>query len=106
MEASQAVRVLQALADGIDPSTGEVLPEDNPCQRPQVIRALFLAVRALECSPQMTSQQVQNRERNLPPNAGKAWTVPEDEMLLGVTQLGTAVTCHQARVERGSGPTA
>jgi hypothetical protein len=48
MQLSEGVRILQALADGADPDTGEVFPTDSPYQRPQVVRALMAAVRALE----------------------------------------------------------
>jgi hypothetical protein len=91
METSHAVRVLKALADGIDPFTGKVLPEDNPCQHPQVIRSLFLAVRVLECSPPMTPRRVPTEERNVPPNAGKAWTAPEDEALCQRFESGMSI---------------
>ena len=50
MEASQAVRILRALADGIDPYTGEVFPQESPYQHPDTVRALWSAVRALERS--------------------------------------------------------
>lgn len=48
MEASRAVVILQCLAGGVDPNTDEVYSEDSPYQKPQTIRALFLAVKALE----------------------------------------------------------
>lgn len=40
MEAMQALIIVRALADGVDPQTGEVLPEDGPFQHPQTTRAV------------------------------------------------------------------
>ena len=76
MEASEAVSILQCLADGVDPSTGEVYADDDPYQRPQTIRALFLAIKALE-----RYEERQKRERTLPENAGKPWISAEDALL-------------------------
>lgn len=47
MQAVEAKRIIEALATGIDPITGEVLPDDSPVNEPQVIRALFTAANAL-----------------------------------------------------------
>ncbi|WP_118182513.1 hypothetical protein [Paraburkholderia phosphatilytica] len=43
-----AKSTLETLARGVDPATGEVLTEQSPFNNPQVIRALFLAVKELE----------------------------------------------------------
>lgn len=50
MDAAQALRIVSALANGANPNTGEVFPPDSPYQSPNIIRALFLAVQALERS--------------------------------------------------------
>ena len=40
MELKQAKALLTELADGVDPLTGECLPADSVCNRPEIIRAL------------------------------------------------------------------
>jgi hypothetical protein len=30
METSAAIKIIQALAEGVDPTTGEILPADSP----------------------------------------------------------------------------
>lgn len=40
--------ILCALADGIDPVTGEILPMESVVNRPEVIRSLFYAIDAIE----------------------------------------------------------
>ena len=47
MEQQQALKVLNALANGVHPVTGEVFAADSPYQHPDVVRALFEAVRSL-----------------------------------------------------------
>jgi len=76
MAVDTALEIIRALADGINPSTGEVFEDDSVYQQPQVIRALFTAVRTLEYE-----QKRVKRERTLPSKAGTAWTPEEDEKL-------------------------
>lgn len=63
---AQALRIIEALANGADPTTGELLPESSPYNSPQVIRALFQALQALE-----RLNERGRRQRTLPPYAGK-----------------------------------
>jgi hypothetical protein len=74
MDTQQALRIMQALADGVDPDTGEVLRRDSVLQSPNVIRALARSVEILEYS----IERERERQRKLPPNAGKPW-IPEEE---------------------------
>ena len=48
MDDSKALAVVSALADGVNPYTGEVFEPDSPYQSADVVRALYIAVRALE----------------------------------------------------------
>jgi hypothetical protein len=85
MDEAKALGIVAALADGINPLTGEVFTEDSPYQSPDVVRALFLARSALE-------SRRRNRSRNtLPANAGKPWTAAEDTQLLTQFDRGLAV---------------
>ena len=45
MELKQAKALLTELADGVDPLTGECLPADSVCNRPEIIRALHCVLR-------------------------------------------------------------
>lgn len=44
---TKIISILESLADGIDPASGEVFPGDSPYQNPDIVRALFHAVRML-----------------------------------------------------------
>ena len=77
MESSTALKIVSALADGIDPRTGEVLVGERVFQQPGVICALKLAVVALE----QFSRREKGRKAK-PANAGVAWTEEEEKQLL------------------------
>ena len=47
MEKADALKILQQLADGIDPQTSQPVRADSPYQHPDTVRALFVALRAL-----------------------------------------------------------
>lgn len=76
MEPSEALRIIRSLADGVNPHSGEIFPDDSPYQHPQVLHALFLAVRAME-----HFEDRQRRKKLLPANAGKPWNNAEDKIL-------------------------
>jgi hypothetical protein len=83
MEAPEALGIVAALANGVHPLTGEVFPAGSPYQHPDVVRALFVATRALEGR----SRQVE-RQRDLPGNVGKPWSAEEDKRLLAAFDAG------------------
>ena len=64
---SRATEILSILADGIDPGTGELLPEDSVCNEPEVIRAFYCILQKLECTSK--TKQV----NACPQNSGKPW---------------------------------
>ena len=71
MDIQRAKELLEVLADGIDPLTGEVLPDDHVCNKGEIVRALHCAVEALS----------HRRKKPLPENAGKPWTEELDNEL-------------------------
>lgn len=81
MELQEARAIVNTLAQGIHPVTGEAMPEDSPYNAPPVIRALFAVSQALE------GREARPR-RESPPNAGKPWAADEDAMLEAVFAAG------------------
>ena len=73
MDIIRAREIVRALADGVDPTTGEILPADSVYNSPDVIRALFTLLEAT--SEKKKTEQIPNR------NAGKPWTEIEDDKL-------------------------
>lgn len=87
MEDARALAIVSALAGGVNPLTGELFAADSPYQSPDVIRALYSAVRALEAA---------GRRRTRGPsaassNAGKPWSEDEDRQLLSAFDSGRAL---------------
>ena len=71
MDINRAKEIIEALAEGIDPTTGELLSEDNVCNKGEVVRAFYSVIDTLE----------KKQKKKMPENTGKPWTV-EDETLL------------------------
>ena len=74
MELQAARQIIDTLAQGIHPVTGEAMPADSPYNEPPVIRALFTVSQALAGKPPRVP-------RELPANAGKPWDPDEDARL-------------------------
>ncbi len=95
MDTSRALEIVRALADGNDPFTSEAFPMDGPYQHPEVVRALFKAVYALQ-----VLRQREKRRESVPLNAGRAWSAPEDAALLLAAEAGTPVVQLAEKHER------
>src|SRR5690349_9813886 len=87
MDETQAHKISSALADGCDPTTGEKV-EGSVLQHGDVIRALHIAIRALETSAR---SKVRSSRAHTPANAGKPWTEQEDRELLERFDAGQSV---------------
>ena len=48
MEPTRAKEILRALADGRDPATGKPFPPNGPYQQADIVRALHMALAAME----------------------------------------------------------
>jgi len=84
MDETKAVAILSALANGVNPSTGEIFPPESPYQQVDVVRALFAALERFRVRPRSKSRA------NAPSNAGKPWGDEEDRRLLAAFDLGRA----------------
>lgn len=77
MNLTDAISIVEALAEGVDPLTGEALPDQSPYHKPSVIRALYTVAYHLRPSDDLSMSRVTS-----PANAGSPWTVAEDEQLV------------------------
>lgn len=48
MDVNRAKEIIEALAEGIDPTTGELLPEDHVCNKGEVVRAFYTVFNELK----------------------------------------------------------
>ena len=99
MELQIARQIIDTLAQGIHPVTGEAMPEDSPYNAPPVIRALHAVSRALEGLGAPANDEAPRGRRNQPPNAGKAWTAQEDAAL--ETAFDAGIPIKQVAQELG-----
>ena len=87
MELSNALPILRALADGVNPITGDVFPETSPYAEPRTLRAIYSAVDLVQ-----REVEREKRREKLPANFGKPWTEGEDATLRDHFQRGTTLT--------------
>ena len=76
MERDRAKEIIQALADGVDPYTGEHFPADGPYQRADTVRALYAALEVIEKAAPKPKDPTK-------PHAGGRWTDEEVQKLRG-----------------------
>lgn len=90
MEREQTLRILNALANGVHPATGEQFAPDSPYQHPDTVRALFAAMRSVEGA---TTAAVGAERRPGPPEtgAGSRWSEEEEQRLIGGFEAGKPV---------------
>ncbi|MBA2351451.1 MAG: hypothetical protein ACR2FI_12130 [Burkholderiales bacterium] len=86
MQTTDTMHIIQALANGTDPVTGEVFPDASPYNHPKIIRALFQTLKALE---QLDERK--QRQKNLPRKAGQPWLDQEDGELIKGFDAGTPI---------------
>lgn len=77
MERNNALKILNALANGVNPVTGEIFAADSPYQHPDTVRALFEAVRALDVPINGSTRS----NGGMPANTFVRWTPEEEERL-------------------------
>jgi hypothetical protein len=95
MEKEQALRVLNALANGVHPATGEKFAADSPYQHPDTVRALFEAMRAVEGgvvaatpAPAAPARKVAALPQS---GSGSRWSTEEEQRLVTAFDAGRTV---------------
>jgi hypothetical protein len=98
METAKTVEILKALAEGIDPGTGESFPAGSSYQQPDTVRALFAAIRLLEKPPAMAASPASvppgtatSPGKSAPENAGRPWSEEEDARLGRTYDAGKSI---------------
>jgi hypothetical protein len=91
MDTSDALPLIEALASGTDPISGNPLPKDSPLQHPMIVRALFTALRLLE-GQTATPVRDPKSDTERPLRAGEAWDAEEDRKLTHAFHAGEPFT--------------
>jgi len=84
MEIEKAIEIITALAKGVSPRTGNPLPAKSRYRSPRTIKALLMAIDALE-------EMEIVRMSQLTSNAGKYWEEDEDERLITAYKSGKSI---------------
>ena len=95
MELYRAVQMVESVANGIHPETGEVFPTDSPYNSPGIIRALFTCTHHLKhSSPRIKKtaeeKQAENKSKGMPLNAGLPWSKEARAELADLFKAGEA----------------
>lgn len=78
----KAINILERLAEGVDPVTGEVFGSDTCFSNVDVIRAIVWATNELRATKTARPQ---------PMNAGTKWTIEEEDLLRERFRNGSTV---------------
>jgi len=90
MDREQTMRILNALANGVHPATGERFAADGPYQHPDTVRALFEAMRAVEGSG-APAPAPESKPAFPQSGSGSRWSTEEEERLAAGFDAGKSV---------------
>ena len=94
MDITKAKEIISALAEGVDPTTGEVLPDSNVCNKGEIVRAFYAILNHLN---------EKTDKKSLPANAGKPWTNEDDAKLRTCFESGMSTKELCVKFGRTSG---
>ncbi|WP_201567065.1 MULTISPECIES: Myb-like DNA-binding domain-containing protein [Psychrobacter] len=86
MNNQEAINIIQALIDGINPLSDEPLANSSLCLNSDIQRALQATIPALE-----SRIRYDERKAKLPANAGLPWTDEEDQQLIAAFDEGNSI---------------
>lgn len=94
MDINRAKEILSALAEGVDPTTGEVLPDNSVCNKGEIVRAFYAVLNHID---------EKKSTKSLPAKAGQPWSAEEDAELISCYEAGMHRKELCAKFERTSG---
>lgn len=101
-----ARRTVRKLAEGINPITGEALPEGAPYNHPHIVGALIALLEASE-APLATGKKSKDKPKREPrpglANAGKAWSPEHRQRVTDAFAEGLKITAIAKELERSYG---
>jgi len=98
MDVKEALTIVRPLAEGLDPISGKAYPLESPLQQAPIVRALKVAVDALEDH----AERARRRSR-MPANTGVPWEAEEDARLGKAFDGGSTVEQLAAAHQRTPG---
>ncbi len=107
MELTESRKIVNTLAQGIHPTTGEVFPPESLYNDPEVIRALFSILEFAKRPTRQRRSAEERRQENLalgrPRNSGLPWTEEDRSLVESGFQEGMTVEKLAETLGRSSG---
>lgn len=105
MEILKALAMVEAVANGTNPLTGEAIPGNSHFNSPEIIRALFTCVQHIKHPPPKSRKTLEERQsenlgKGLPRNAGLPWTKELKEQLADAFKSGERPSGLAKKFER------
>ena len=98
MNNQEAINIIQALIEGINPLSDEPLSGSSLCLNSDIQRAFQATIPALE-----GKIRADIRKSNLPTNAGNPWSSDEDQQLVEAFDKGDSITTLVEHHQRTKG---
>jgi len=104
MDIYEAKEIVEMLADGIDPKTGDVLSADSICNDPEVIRALFKVLESIQMPLKVSGKSIEEKkEKWRSNNMGLPWSAEHREEIGILFNQGKTIKELSAHFERTTG---
>lgn len=108
MDTNKSIKILEALANGIDPTTGEKFPAHSPYSNPEVIRGLYHALEIIRKHKQKSKMTLEEKQqaniyKGLPRNTSLPWRDEQREYVATNFKQGETVDQLASKLERTRG---
>lgn len=108
MKIEKAKEIVVLLANGTDPTTGEIFTDDSPYNHPVVIRALYTVLNHVKTSKKQNKlsveeKQAQNLANEKPRNAGLPWSEELKQEVVALFRQGKSTNELAQHFERTEG---
>jgi hypothetical protein len=108
MDIHEAKEIVELLANGFDPTTGEVFPSNSPYNKPEIISALFTVLNSVRPPTRARKKSIEekqndNIENGKPKNAGLPWKLEERKEVADLFNDGKTIEELSDYFERTSG---
>lgn len=100
MNIVKSLEIIRTLADGVSPYTGKEFSTRSAYQHPQTVRALYVAIHALERSQ---SQKFTGLRQKGPEKAGSPWDKSEERRLVKAFKSGDSIKRIAKKHQRTEG---
>jgi hypothetical protein len=104
MDIYKAKEIIKILADGIDPTTGDVLPAGSICNDPDVIRALFKVLESIQMPLKVSGKSIEEKKENWRSgNMGLPWSAEHRKEIGILYNQGKTIKELSENFERTTG---